>query len=207
MVVRTEKSYSDSEIMNILRNGDADEKETIKKHLYLVHRGIALSQISKKGINPRKFEDLYADSMVMLYRRIESGLFRGETKISSYFFDIFRYAIIGSFKKTGNIPDGFSIVEVPEEFENAFLKNNILEKLTPLLEETFDKLKGTNCKKALSAELQEVERHKISGILGFKHPKSLDNALSKCRKKLRKFIESNPTLEYQIKALYYELIR
>lgn len=96
-----ELEYTDKEIIEKIHKGGMDFEEI---SLYLFHslKGF-LPQIKQKlNLPQQQMQDAYADALVKLIRKLRDGSFRGESKISSYFYKIFYNTAVDVSRKNSS---------------------------------------------------------------------------------------------------------
>ena len=95
------QDYTDSEIIEkVLAGGKGFEDVS----MYLFHnmKGF-LPQIKEKlNLPQQQMQDAYADALVKLIRKLKDGTFRGESKISSYFYKIFYNTAVDVSRKNAS---------------------------------------------------------------------------------------------------------
>jgi len=96
------QSFTDQEILsNVNKGGKAFED--ISLHLFHQFKGFISTVQSKLHLPQEQIQDAYADALVKLLRHLQNGQFRGDSKISSYFYRIFYNTCVDvSRKNTSN---------------------------------------------------------------------------------------------------------
>jgi len=96
------QSFSDQEILaNVNKGGKAFED--ISLYLFHQYKGFISTIQSKLHLPQEQMQDAYADALVKLLRHLKNGQFRGDSKISSYFYRIFYNTCVDvSRKNTSN---------------------------------------------------------------------------------------------------------
>lgn len=92
--------YSDQEILTRLLDG-GKRFEQIVSYLNLTHSGMIGEMQAKVGLSRENAMDAYTDAILKLIRQVRDGKFRGESKLSTYFYKIFYFTAVDiSRKKT-----------------------------------------------------------------------------------------------------------
>jgi len=82
------QSFTDQEIITHVKKGGKDFEDV---SLFLFHqfKGFISKVRSKLHLSQEEMQDAYADALVKLIRHLKNGQFRGDSKVSSYFYTIF----------------------------------------------------------------------------------------------------------------------
>lgn len=91
-------SYSDEEIIDAVLKGGRSF-EDISVYLFEAFKGYIPTLKSKLHLPQEQLEDAYADSLVKLIRQVRNNKFRGDSKISSYFYSIYYNACVDVSRK------------------------------------------------------------------------------------------------------------
>ncbi|GAB2765643.1 hypothetical protein GCM10027275_03830 [Rhabdobacter roseus] len=179
-------TYSSDEqiITDILTGGRTREEATrslIHHHvsyIYKLHRQLRISEDVAK--------DTFTDTIMAVIQQIESGTFRGESKLSSYLYQIYYFKMIDSVRKKhskaiqyydemAEVEDTSANLEMTYEAqERASQVARIMNKMCPL------------CRKILL--MWGLEGKKIGEIaqqLGETDPKKISRKKYKCMDQLR----------------------
>jgi len=188
-------SLSDKEIINeILKGGKSFEN--ISSYLFKTFKGFIPKVNQKLHLPQEDLNDAYADALVKCIRKIKDRSFRGESKLSSYFYSIFyNGAVDVSRKNTSNKIK--SIVEI-HEYD---AKERDLMELFDIKERSMLILKlmgtmGASCKSILldwgyyGYSMDEIaERSEL------KNAESARSMKYKCLKKLKQLIANKIDLD------------
>ena len=90
--------YSDREIISRLRSGGKDFEE-VSDYLFQQYLGYIPTLKNKLHLSVPELQDAYSDALVKLITQVKSGKFRGESKLSSYFYTIFYNASVDVSRK------------------------------------------------------------------------------------------------------------
>jgi len=80
--------FTDEELISKLRSGGKDF-EDISMYMFHEYKGFLPKIKEKLNLPQQQIQDAYADALVKLIRHLRDGSFRGDSKISSYFYTIF----------------------------------------------------------------------------------------------------------------------
>lgn len=94
-------TYSDIEIIKQLKLGGF-AFEQVSNYLFNQFKGFIPKIQSKLNLPISQVHDAYADALVKLIRHLKSGKFRGESKISSYFYKIFYNTAVDASRKNAS---------------------------------------------------------------------------------------------------------
>jgi len=92
------ESYSDQDIITRLRSGGRDFEE-ISDYLFQEYLGYIPTLKNKLFLSTPDLQDAYADALVRLITQVKTGKFKGESKLSSYFYSIFYNAAVDVSRK------------------------------------------------------------------------------------------------------------
>ena len=99
-------NLNDKEIISKLLSGGKDFEDA-SMYLFNAFRGF-IPQVKEKTFLPlSQVQDAYADALVKMIRHLKDGRFRGESKLSSYFYTIFYNTAVDVSRKNSsnkNIP-------------------------------------------------------------------------------------------------------
>jgi len=160
------------------------------KNIYNDHRGYSLRFMSKIHSDYEDIQDVYQDSVLVLYEKLKSPDFQLTHSIQTYLNSICRNQLITKHRKNSrmykvdledydsNITDWFNDLEYSQEKE---------ERLTTFESalETF-KEASKQCYELLRMQYYEhFNMNKIATLLGFSNASSAKSQASKCRGKLK----------------------
>lgn len=185
------RTYSDQSIVAAIQKGGA-EREKAVYYLFDTHLGFLHKVRKKQFLSLEEAQDAYADAVVKLSSQISLGKFRGESKLSTYFYKIFYNKCVDvSRKKASN-----AITQVEEYPELSDPAENLLH-LMDVKDEAMQVRKlmgnmGENCKNILLD--WAYMGYSMEEIAQRRNLKTADSARSlkyKCLKKLREFLLVN----------------
>ena len=185
------RTYSDQLIIEGIQKGGT-EREKFIHYLFDTHQGFLHKVREKQFLSLEEAQDAYADAVVKLASQISLGKFRGDSKLSTYFYTIFYNKCVDvSRKKASYTPT--TVEEYPELSDPAA---NILYKMDVADEArqvrgVMEKM-GETCKEILldwaymGYSMEEIAQRRSL--------KTADSARSlkyKCLKKLRELLLVN----------------
>ena len=187
---------SDEEIISGLKSLDKRIEIRIMDHLLKKYRTIGFSIIKKIGLEIFWLDDLMTDSILDLYLAIVKGKFRGESKISTYFFKIFEFNCIDLKKKLerSNMDDIENYKETqpdPSSLRNNFENIELFIQLRKII----DTLRNP-CKEIIIKSFFYMIPHSelIEQIKGITSLDSLKTQKYKCLHELKNKIKGNDDL-------------
>ncbi len=83
-----QENYTDEELVSKVREG-GKAFEDISMYMFNEFKGFLPKIKEKLNLPQQQIQDAYADALVKLIRKLRDGSFRGESKVSSYFYTIF----------------------------------------------------------------------------------------------------------------------
>ncbi len=185
-------SYTDEEIIKMIRAG-ARDFELSSKYLFQSFKGFIPKINNKYHLSNEAIKDAYADALVKLIRHIKQGTFRGESKLSSYFYTIFQNAAVDVLRKNSSNKNAATV-----ELEDYSSKEKDLLQVLEIKSE-FQEMKvlihkmGESCQKILMD--WAYYGYNMKEIASRANLASVETARSmkyKCLKKLRSlFREQN----------------
>lgn len=89
---------SDQDIIDAIRKGGREKERAIQR--IMDDFGRYMYKIQKKyGFTEEEVQDVYTDAIIGLIQQIEKGRFRGESKLSTFFYRIFSNKGVDLFRK------------------------------------------------------------------------------------------------------------
>ena len=153
-----------------------------------------INLVKQLGGNKADGEDAFQEAIVTLMKNIEAGKYEGGSSLKTYFLAIGKniYLKRRSKEKLKLVP---SVPEQSEEAEYnlAMAKENSAERIHNLLEQAMANL-GKKCREVLLLKQLNWPMEEIAERLGYSQAAVARNKADRCRKKLRKHLEENPSL-------------
>ena len=185
------RTYSDQLIIEGIQKGGV-EREKFIHYLFDTHQGFLHKVRKKQFLSIEEAQDAYADAVVKLASQISLGKFRGDSKLSTYFYTIFYNKCVDVSRKKAS-HTSTTIEEYPELSDPAA---NILHKMDVADEArqvrgVMDSM-GATCKEILLD--WAYMGYSMEEIAQRRNLKTADSARSlkyKCLKKLRELLLVN----------------
>lgn len=191
-------AYTDLEVINMIKSGDAIKEEKALTFMYRSFYADLDRWLLKKGMPDLvETKDIFQYGIITLYNKIKTQDF-ALTKNAS--IKTLLYAICGNrwkneWRTMSRKQKLEAKVELEEVDEQTALQDIIASERTELLCQLVNEL-GERCKKLLFYVYQDKLKHdKIIEKMGFKNTQLSRNALFKCRKKLAAKIIGHPLRE------------
>lgn len=169
----------------VLKSGD----ELAYQKIYEENREAFISFARKYGINEETIQDIYQDTIIVLYENIASGKLETMTSsLRTYLFSIGKYKILEHFraeKKLVNVNLGFEFKEVEDSLD---FEENILNERQIALKNQLKNL-GERCRNIL--ELFYLKNLTISEIKiteGYENENTVKAQKSRCLKQLKQLM-------------------
>lgn len=196
-------SLSDQQLIEGLLVGGIREHQSLK-FLYSTHRKKILGYVQKNQGNETEAEDIFQEGILILYKQIRQGKFRGESKISTYLYGICRYLWLNKLKERKSMlvarSDSFGLEEDRDSldpYRSVFQKEE-REEIYGL----FAQLKH-QCKEVLTlAFFDEYSMEVIAQKLGYDNAQIARNKKYKCLKRLKKYLNEQPTVMKRLRELH-----
>lgn len=182
------RTYSDEEILSHLNEGGR-AFENVVNYLNITFSGFINDIQSKVGLSREKAVDAYTDAILKLIRQVKEGKFKGESKLSTYFYKIFYYTAVDiSRKKTTNevLLDPKSLSDREASVMNSLSAEHSLEKLKANM-----KLIGKECLSILvDWAYGNYSMKEIAQKNNLKNEESARSMKYKCLKKLKSLMRN-----------------
>ncbi|MCB0836676.1 MAG: sigma-70 family RNA polymerase sigma factor [Bacteroidetes bacterium] len=182
---------TDQEIIQVIRAGGPEGEKCIdylynKAYIRMIHK------IKRKlFLDDEDIKDAYTDAVVKLVEQIKKGKFRGDSKLSSYFYRIFYNKSVDVARK--NSSNQIEHLPIEEVVPTADPAKNILD----LLEVSDDRRKvqmyldklSEKCKIILLYFAKGYNMEEIAEMAELKNAESATSQKYKCFKKLEQLIK------------------
>jgi len=99
--VRQEDKFSDEELIKRVRAG-GKEFEDISMYMFHEFKGFLPKIKEKLNLPQQQMQDAYSDALVKMIRHVREGSFRGDSKVSSYFYTIFYNTAVDVSRKNAS---------------------------------------------------------------------------------------------------------
>lgn len=107
----------DHQLMAAVLKGGAEKEKSVKK-LISDHQGYIFKLHIKMHVNLSILRDIYTDTVLIVIGRIENGSFKGESKLSTYLYQVFYFKTIDFIRKAGSDKLVY-LDQVPDHQDNA----------------------------------------------------------------------------------------
>ena len=179
---------ADEQVLAGLRNGQAQE-DFYLKYLYQEHLPKVLQFVLTHNGSEADGKDVFQDGMVVFYKNVKAGKFRGESAIGTYIFAICKFLWFKKSKKESRYVE-YTIQEREAIGESPHIKVVNAEKQQVVLK-LFNKI-GKPCRDLLILTLyQNCSMKEIAELMGFKNEQNARNKKYKCVKQLKKLLKEN----------------
>lgn len=184
------KSFSDEEIVQIIRDGVKRDKSRVLTYLYKLHYPKISNYIHLNKGDEDEAKDVFQEGLLIFYNQIEDEKFKGKSSIGTYLFTIVKNLWIAECKRKQRI----LTVQIEQDhliesktIEDIFSSQEDMKKLDTL----FEKL-GQGCKEVLMYFF--YHEHKISEIkeiLSLGSDQAVRTKKFRCLQKLTTIFEEN----------------
>lgn len=198
------KTYSDQELIQLIKGGREDQNKAISA---LLSKGKVIGSISKmvcnmKG-NEQDIEDVIQESLLRLMRQVQKNAFYQKSALSTYLISVAKFVMLEKKRKVKE-----AVMEAPDMTEKTMDIDRGPEEGMILLEREkkyqkakqwlFDQL-DEKCRKILKMVANGFTRDEIATEMDYSHVQTAKNNVSKCKKRLVEFALGNPDVLQIIK--------
>jgi len=186
--------YSDTHIISGMKSLDIRIQDRCMKYLYKKYWEMTLKIVRNNEGNYEDAKDVFQEAMIVLYKSIRSGKFRGESSIKTYLYRISNNIWLGklrAMKPVWNIKETEGIFQKPEgdDQDTALLVKSLIERI------------GEKCRNLLLLYYwEECSMKEISEIMSFSNEDSAKTQKYKCMGKLIELIDSIPSLKERLQT-------
>lgn len=179
---------ADEQVLAGLRSSRSKEDRYLK-YLYQQHLPKVIQFVLTHNGNEADARDVFQDGMVVFYKNVKAGKFRGESTISTYIFAICKFLWFKKSKKESRYVE-YTLPERAAIGENPHLKI-VNEERQQIVLKLFGKM-GKRCKELLILTLyQNFSMKEVAELMGFKNEQNARNKKYKCIKQLKKLLKNN----------------
>jgi RNA polymerase sigma factor (sigma-70 family) len=177
---------------------NALSRDSALQYIYKENREKVCSFILSNNGNSEEAKDVFQESMIAFYENVRDGKFKAESKISTYIYSIARFKWLNQLKKDqirklhyGKLKDDFKTSFTFEKNQLA----TIIEGEHKLAIENLLTSLGAICKKILIESIYyNLSMKEITKNGNFSSEQVVRNKKSKCLKKLKDLLKTNPKL-------------
>lgn len=180
--------YSDAEIISEIKKGGQSFEE-ISMYLFDTFKGFIHKVNSRLYLSEESINDAYADALVTCIRKVKDDTYRGESKLSSYFYSIFYNRAVDISRKNRS-DNSISIGEIHDydAKERDLLELFDIKEASNSLIGMIDLL-GSPCKRILiDWAYYGYQMIEIAERCNLKNADTARSMKYKCLKKLKKCI-------------------
>ncbi len=190
------KILNDDEILTTIRSGKNEDKAL--EQLYKILLPKVKMKCKKYGMSEDYAYDIFQESILRLYDYIKQGKFNSTYSIEAFVMTIARNKTIDLNRKKKNRPEiEINDFNLPLDLDIEY-NTMLTEERKIALEQIFSSI-GEKCKELLL--LRKYDKRtmtEICEIMGFKSANSAKTQAYKCKQKLIKNLEENPSLANEI---------
>lgn len=182
--------FTDEDLIKKIRAGGR-EFEDVSLYMFHEYKGFVSKVKYKLNLPQQQVQDAYADALVKLIRHLRDGTFRGDSKISSYFYRIFYNTSVDVSRKNAS----YKNIETMELLEHDAREMDLL-KLIDNKDETKQVVEvmstmGNPCKKILMDwGYYGYSMTEIATRSDLSNAESARSMKYKCLKKLRELLNT-----------------
>ncbi len=193
---------NDHQIITAIKEGNK-ERDKALKFLFLNEplRNNVFGTLHKMGAPQQDRADIFQDALITFDRNVIEHKFKEGSSISTYIVAISKYGWLNLKKKTSKIDyalEGQINIEIADEqtpetlyFQSEGMKLDA--NIKKILQELLSRL-DEGCQQALRMWSEGQTMEKIKKKLGYKEEQGANNKTYRCRKRLKKLIQNDPTL-------------
>lgn len=190
------KSYSDSEIINVILKGGVEEDKAIA-YVMKANENAIYSYVLKNSGNRDAASTILVEGVSELVINIRRDKFKGKSSIGTYLFSICRALWLQKLRKDKRH------VEMTDQKLNTLVNepsNNIdLDKLRVELNNVLAEI-GKSCKTVLDMWSVHYSMSEIASTLSYKNAQIAMNKKNRCLTKLKTMVSKNPDLRERLKS-------
>ena len=184
--------FNDEQVIIGIREGGA-AAELMLSFLYRQHRKAVQQFILSNSGSEEEAKDVFQDGVIVLFRHIQSGKFRGESSIGTYLFSICKFMWYKVLRKRDNEKPA-----APENFEEDPYVDLLGKEKTAKVMELFAEL-GEACKQVLVMNLYyQYNMEEIAEKLKYKSAQIARNKKHKCLSRLKALVKDRPDIRDQL---------
>ncbi len=196
----TKTTYSDKELLSSLQSLDRNERNKALSYIYRNQYAIIAKYIKNNSGNDNDAEDVFQESLTILFEKVMDGSFKKESTLRTFLFAICKNQWSRRLRKASTKNEVYGIesdeVDDAEEPLGSLIANEEVKMIAALL----DKL-DCACKKVLILYYYENRRMKeIAELMDFANDKVAKNKKNRCLNKLRTLAQKlpgfNPTSKF-----------
>ncbi len=191
LMFRKKTTYTDKALVAGIRAGGHAQEQCVR-HLFDQYRGLIRQAQRKHRLSAEEANDAYTDAIIGLRKQIVNGKFRGESKISTYLYQIYQYKCIDKIrsKTAGKIDAVDQFPNISDDSSDIFAHLSIKEDFARV-NQLMEKL-GGKCKQILLDVLfYQYKLEEVAKRAGLPSAQHASDRKYKCLQKLRKMIPAH----------------
>ncbi|MEM6722892.1 MAG: sigma-70 family RNA polymerase sigma factor [Bacteroidota bacterium] len=181
---------TDQQLISLLQEG-GKPREKAFNHLIREFSSFVPKVAQSTGLSMDQAKDAFTDALLALNEQVLSGKFNGQSKLSTYFYQIFYFKSVDFFRKTSTNKVDF-VDKLPEtiRLDSDTIKDLQNQESFRTIVNYLDQL-GNPCKQILLEwGYWGYKIHEIAGKLG-EDPEKLKKKKYRCLQQLRKLVGSS----------------
>ncbi len=193
--------YTDQQIVAGLLAGGRGEHSLLKQ-LYQVHQSTVFRFVQEQQGSKAEAKDIFQEGILVLYKQVRAGKFRGESSLGTYLFSICKYLWFQKLKKESRRADLLERQPLPFTAQDIDPYRKMEDKEQRDLMLTLFQQIGEQCRKVLLFALyDEISMDEIAQKMGFKSGQIARNKKYKCLKRLKKVMNEQPEAQALVREL------
>jgi RNA polymerase sigma factor (sigma-70 family) len=189
------KATKDKEILEAIHSGRDDKA---LEHLYTTLLPKITQMICANSGGSEEANDIFQDAMLIFYKQVKEGKFDDQYEVSGFIYTICRNLWINRAKRkqrSTELTNKEFFIESDSDIELEILNEERSELVMGLLSKL-----GERCKELLMCSIfYKYSMKEICQIMGFSTENAAKTRNYKCKQKLLKLIEENPSLKTILK--------
>lgn len=189
------RAITDKDILEAIHSGRDDRA---LEHLYKTLLPKITQMICSNSGGTEEANDIFQDAMLIFYRQVKEGKFDEQYEVSGFIYTICRNLWINRAKRkqrSTELTNKEFFIESDSDIELDILTEERSELVMGLLSKL-----GDRCKELLLCSIfYKYSMKEICQIMGFSTENAAKTRNYKCKQKLLKLIEENPSLKTILK--------
>lgn len=188
--------YSNIEILDLIKSSDRDKNNKALKYIYRSYFADVLKVIRKFGGNKEIVNEVFQDSLIILYENIKTNKFKEESSLKTYLLSVAKYNYLSKLREKRKYQFGDFGELLPDDERYIEEMQDTREKnIEDAIELLFTEI-GDQCKQLLKFFYYEKMPHKdIVKKLNFSSIQTAKTRKAQCMKKLIEIVNTKPGLK------------
>lgn len=180
----------DEEFIKELKGGGARTERAIQ-HFFDRHKGMIGKAMKQHQLSEEECLDAYTDALISLRKQIIQDIFRGESKVSTYFYTIFYRRCVDLIRKKSTQKERLT-EEVPDIVDDKPIASDRMQ-----IQEAFEGL--MHFMEKLSQQCRDILMHRyywgyedmaeIASKLGIKNANTAGSLRYRCMQRLMSLVQ------------------